>query len=208
MSVSGNFFSFERILHLSALVTKPTSGCAPHTTPMCTENHLTGRAHTHIFPVRTPQRIIRTFPVWPHHTGRDRVRPRPTWARLCYQVRPVRVRPDRVMPGLVEARRVAARRVGRAQNFALFFPSPAPIFVSFFLSLSGGLLVSFFLSLGVFSWNFGGVFRVFALGLSCESPRRPARKLGQSWTENLLRQRFSVHSGKEKEIETQTMCIR
>ena len=46
------------------------------------------------------------------------------------------------------------------------FPSPAPIFVLFFslwgssrvfFSLSGGLLVSFFLSLGVFSWNFGGV---------------------------------------------------
>ena len=58
-----------------------------------------------------------------------------------------------------------------AQNFAFFFffffSSPAPIFVFFFslwgssrvfFSLSGGLLVSFFLSLwGVFSWNFGGV---------------------------------------------------
>ena len=31
---------------------------------LCTQNHLTGRAHTHIFLVRTPQRIIRTFPVW------------------------------------------------------------------------------------------------------------------------------------------------
>ena len=64
-----------------------------------------------------------------------------------------------------------------AQNFALFFPSPAPIFALFFslwgssrvfLSLSGGRLVSFFLSGGfllsfflsleAFSWNFGGVF--------------------------------------------------
>ena len=35
----------------------------------CTQNHLTGRAHTHIFLVRTPQRIIRTFPVWAHHIG-------------------------------------------------------------------------------------------------------------------------------------------
>ena len=35
----------------------------------CTQNHLTGRAHTHMFLVRTPQRIIRTFPVWAHHIG-------------------------------------------------------------------------------------------------------------------------------------------
>ena len=35
----------------------------------CTQNHLTGRAHTHIFFVRTPQRIIRTCPVWAHHIG-------------------------------------------------------------------------------------------------------------------------------------------
>ena len=40
------------------------------------------------------------------------------------------------------------------QSFALFFHSPAPTFAVF--SLSGVLLVSFFLSLGVFSWNFGG----------------------------------------------------
>ena len=48
-----------------------------------------------------------------------------------------------------------ARRVG-AQNFALFFLSPTSIFILFF-SLSGCLLVSFFFSLGVISWNFGGV---------------------------------------------------
>ena len=35
-----------------------------------------------------------------------------------------------------------------------------------------------------------------------------SRKLGQSWTENLLQQRFLVHSRKGKEIETQTLCIR
>ena len=35
-----------------------------------------------------------------------------------------------------------------------FFPLPPPF--SFFFSLSGDLLVSFVLSLGVFSWNFGG----------------------------------------------------
>ncbi len=47
-----------------------------------------------------------------------------------------------------------------------FFLLPLPIFILFFslwgssrvfFSLSGCLLVSFFLSLGVFSWNFGGV---------------------------------------------------
>ena len=35
----------------------------------CTQNHLTGRAHRHIFLVRTPQGIIRTFPMWAHHNG-------------------------------------------------------------------------------------------------------------------------------------------
>ena len=57
-----------------------------------------------------------------------------------------------------------------AQNFALFFSFSRPlIFIYFFLSLgrssrvffslslSGCLLVSFFLSVEVFSWNFGGV---------------------------------------------------
>ena len=34
------------------------------------------------------------------------------------------------------------------------------------------------------------------------------RKLGQCRTENLLRQRFLVHSRKGKYIETQTLCIR
>ena len=47
-----------------------------------------------------------------------------------------------------------ARRVG-GQNFALFSLSRHNF--HFFFSLSGCLLVSFFLSLGVFSWNFGGV---------------------------------------------------
>ena len=40
---------------------------------------------------------------------------------------------------------MGARRRG-AQNFALFFPSPGPTFAPFSLSL------------GVFSWKFGGVF--------------------------------------------------
>ena len=35
-----------------------------------------------------------------------------------------------------------------------------------------------------------------------------SRKLGQIWTQNLLQQRFSVHSRKGKEIETQTLRIR
>ena len=57
---------------------------------------------------------------------------------------------------------------GTAQNFALFFPSPAATFVLFFHSM------------GVFSLNFG-VFEapgpsnvhVWALGLSCETPAAP-----------------------------------
>ena len=77
----------------------------------------------------------------------------------------------------------------RAQNLALSLPSPTSIFILFlslwgssrvFFSLSGGLLVSFFLSMGVFSWNFGGVLvgwdlnvLVFAFRLSFGS-RRPA----------------------------------
>ena len=70
-------------------------------------------------------------------------------------------------PGGWEGPEGGPRRVGprRAQNFALFFPSPALIFV-------------LFLSLGVFSWNFGGVFEgrdplmctFGVLGLSCEIP--------------------------------------
>ena len=52
-----------------------------------------------------------------------------------------------------------------AQNFALFFPPPAHIFILFFslqgssrlFFLSPDAFSSFFLSLGVFSWNFGGV---------------------------------------------------
>ena len=47
-----------------------------------------------------------------------------------------------------ERRRVGARTVGPrrggGQHFALFFPLPPPFSL-------------FFLSLGVFSWNFGGV---------------------------------------------------
>ena len=35
-----------------------------------------------------------------------------------------------------------------------------------------------------------------------------SRKLGQSWTENLLQQHFLVHGRKGKEIETQTLRIR
>ena len=49
-----------------------------------------------------------------------------------------------VEPRRVEPRRVEPRRVG-AQNFALFFP------------LSRHKIRSFLPSLGVFSWNFGGV---------------------------------------------------
>ena len=50
----------------------------------------------------------------------------------------------RVGPRRVGARRVAARRVG-AQNFALFFPSPATVFILFSLSfgLFRGILVVF-----------------------------------------------------------------
>ena len=51
------------------------------------------------------------------------------------------------------------------------------VFFIFSLSLSGCVLVSFFLSLGVFSWNFGGVWKrrpqmctFGVLGLLCEAP--------------------------------------
>ena len=64
---------------------------------------------------------------------------------------------------------VGARRGGGAQNFALFFPSPAPIFALFFfffLSLWGssrGLLV-------VFEARGPSNVQTWALGLSCETP--------------------------------------
>ena len=44
---------------------------------------------------------------------------------------------------------------GGQKKSCFFFPSLAPIFIC--CPLSGDLLVSFFHSLGVFSWNFGGV---------------------------------------------------
>ena len=70
--------------------------------------------------------------------------------------------------------RVGTRKVGGAegwgaQNFAFFFfllPPPC----SFFFSLSGCLLVSFFLSPGVFSWNFGGVLVSWDLKCACFRP--------------------------------------
>ena len=46
----------------------------------------------------------------------------------------------------------------RPPKMSRFFPLPPPFSLFFSLSLSGCLLVSFFLSLGVFSQNFGGVF--------------------------------------------------
>ena len=72
--------------------------------------------------------------------------------------------PRRVGPAVWGARRVGARRRG-AQNFALVFPSPAPIF-ALFPSLSGGLFVSFFLSPGGFLLSFslsGGFLLSFSL---------------------------------------------
>ena len=59
------------------------------------------------------------------------------------KVRPRSCGPRRVGPRRVGPRRVEPRRVG-AQNFALFFPSPAIVFLFFHLFWS-------------FSWDFGGV---------------------------------------------------
>ena len=70
-------------------------------------------------------------------------------------------------PRRVGHRRVGPRRVG-AQNFALFLPFPAT--VSFFLCLSGCLLVEFWWCLkcrGPEMCTFG------VLGLSCASPGGP-----------------------------------
>ena len=95
------------------------------------------------------------------HFGSDLFRPMPLSAKASAEVGPVRprtVRPRRVEASRlgsnlekVEARRVEPRRVG-AQNFALFFHTPATIF---FLS-------SFSL------WNFGGVWS--ARTLKCARP--------------------------------------
>ena len=64
---------------------------------------------------------------------------------------------------------------GRGPKFRSFFPSPA---LHFHFPSLGSSRVFFFLSLGVFSLSFCGVFgrpgplnvRVFALGLSCGTP--------------------------------------
>ena len=80
----------------------------------------------------------------------------------------------------VGARRVGARRVEGPKISRFFFPSPTPIFILFFslwgssrvfFSLCGCLLVSFFLSLGVFSWNFGGVLVGRDLKCGCFRPQ-------------------------------------
>ena len=68
----------------------------------------------------------------------------------------------------VEAQRVGGLQGGRGPKFRAFFPSPAPIFI---FSLSGDLLVSFFLSLEVFSWNFCGVLVGWDLKCACFRPR-------------------------------------
>ena len=108
---------------------------------------------------------------------------------------PSELGPTEFWPGL---RSCGAPEGCGAQNYALFFSISRSHFRSFFLSLgifsclffslSGGLLVSFFsLSGGLlveFWWCFGrpgpSNVRVFALGLSCESPRRPAGRRGSA----------------------------
>ena len=113
-----------------------------------------------------------------------------------------RVRPDRLRPLPSWARPLDRPPPERPKFRAFFFPLPPP--VSFFFSLSGwsfpvfflplgGRLVSFFLSLVVFSCSFvshRGSFRgiwwcfrrrgpsnvhVLALGLSCETPAACSR---------------------------------
>ena len=50
-------------------VSRPGRRNSLNATVGCTQKNLTRRAHTHIFFVRTPQRIICTYPVWAHHIG-------------------------------------------------------------------------------------------------------------------------------------------
>ena len=97
-----------------------------------------------------------TWPIWA-----DFGRARPIWANG-------RLPPS---PARTALRRTALRRT--AQNFALFFPSPTPIFIQFF-SLRGssrGILVVF--------WSVGtSNVLVFALRLFCQTPaacRLPGR---------------------------------
>ena len=82
------------------------------------------------------------------------------------------VGPERVKGG--------GKKGGGPKISRFFFPSPAPIFILFFslwgssrvfFSLSGCLLVSFFFSLEVFSWNFGGVLVGRDLKCACLRPR-------------------------------------
>ena len=106
------------------------------------------------------------------------------WSKIC--VFPRTLRPSAPPPPDRPSTRTA-------QNFALFFPSPTSIFIFFFslwgssrvfFSLSGCLLVSFFLSLGVFSLNFGGVMIgrdlkcLFSPSRCSVEPRRPAGRRG------------------------------
>ena len=60
------FLSISRLVRRNSL----------NATGRCTQNTLLDAHNTHIFLVRTPQRIIRTFPVWAHHNGSR-------WNRVC-----------------------------------------------------------------------------------------------------------------------------
>ena len=94
--------------------------------------------------------------------GHDLLWPRPALATTCFGhdlLWPGRLWP-RSHPRSIFGHSKGGSQGWEAQNFALFFPSPAPIFILFvslwqssrvFSALSGCLLVSFFLSLEVFS---------------------------------------------------------
>ena len=100
---------------------------------------------------------------------------------------PRRLGPRRVWPrsvgapkggGSPDLEKLGPPEGGGLKISRFFFLLPPPF--SFFFSLSGCLLVSFFLSLGFFSWNFGGV--LVGRDLQClfspsgcpVEPRRPA----------------------------------
>ena len=105
--------------------------------------------------------------------------PEEGWEPDCGGPNLEKVGPEGWAPPRVGFSRVGARVGPKFRAFFSFYTH----FHSFFLSL--GVFSCLSSSLWVFSWNFGGVWSVgtsnvlvFALRLSCGSPRRPAGRRG------------------------------
>ena len=118
-------------------------------------------------PRRVGSRRVGPRRVGPRRVGPRRVGPRRVGGPNLEKVGPRRVGPRRVGPRRVGSRKVGPPKGGGPKISRFFFPFPPPF-------------RSHCVSLGVFSWNFGGVLKrrcpqmctLGVLGLSCASPGR------------------------------------